>query len=341
MIASRIDRLAPVAKEILQLIAVHGEDVRHDLLEARTDRSGLELSEALAALQDVEMVFEDDRSRPSIFTFKHNLIREVAYSTIPNKRREEMHLRIAEGVIALEFEEDWTERLAHHTFEAGQWEDAARFALASAKRAEAKSAYRESERFLTMSLESLALLPQNRANVEQTIDALITRRISTVGVGGRIADSLGGLDDAEALANEIGDLERVARVNLHRSYARSMTGHHQQGLIDAERAYGLGQQLGRRPLTAEANLAKAQHYTFSGEPARIGPLIGRDLTFMRDEMGRNGMMGHRVVWAYSHLAVANALMGNFDAAHQAANDAIAIARRRLLESRQQSHRGHP
>ena len=181
-----------------------------------------------------------------------------------------------------------------------------------------------------MSLEAAGQLLQATSkepssNIEQTIDALITRRISTVGIGGHIVGSLGGLDDAESLANEIGDLERVARVNLHRSYARSMTGHHQQGLIDAERAYGIGKQLGHRPLTAEANLAKAQHYAFAGEPSPIGQLLGRDLTFIRDEMGRNGMMGHRIVWAYSHLAVANAMMGNYDAAVQAATDGIAMA----------------
>ena len=328
VIASRVDRLPPVAKELLQLIAVHGEDVRRDLLDVTTDRTERERTEAIGVLIESEMMFADNSTQPTSYSFKHNLIREVAYGGIPSKRREALHARIAEGVIALEFEEDWTERLAHHTFEAGQWEDAARFTLASAKRAEAKSAYRESEQFLSMSLEALALLPKNRANIEQTIDALITRRISTVGVGGPILGSLGELDDAESLAHEIGDLERVARVNLHRSYARSMIGHHQQGLVDADRAHGIGQQLGRRPLTAEANLAKAQHFAFAGQPAQVGPLIGRDLTFIRDEMGRNGMMGHRAVWAYSYLAIANGLMGNFDAAMEAAVDGTVLARER-------------
>ena len=330
VIEYRISRLADPERELLQLMSVHGEDVEHDLLRATTDRSERELADALSNLVVRELVFEDARARASRFGFKHNLIREVAYSTIPVKQRESLHARIAEGVMALEFEEDWTERLAHHTFEAGQWEDAARFALASARRAEAKSAYRESERFLTMSLDALALLPKNRSNIEQTIDALITRRISTVGIGGRIMDTFAGLDDAEALANEIGDLERVARVNLHRSYARSMTGHHTQGLIDADRAHGIGKQLGVRRLTAEANLAQAQHAVYAGKPATVGSLIGRDLTFMRDEIGRNGMMGHRAVWAHAHLAVANSLMGHFAAARQSAAEAVTFAKDRGL-----------
>lgn len=330
VIASRIDRLPLIAKEVLQLVAVHGEEVRGDLLDVTSDRNERELSEALDQLATAEMLFEDASTHPSTYTFKHNLIREVAYTSIPNKRREALHARIAEGVIAIEFEDDWTERLAHHTFEAGQWEDAARFALASAKRAQAKSAYRESERFLSMSLEALALLPKNRANIEQTIDALITRRIATVGIGGLISAGLGELDDAEALANEIGDLERVARVNLHRSYARSMTGQHQPGLLDAERAHGLGQQLGNRRLTAEANLAKAQHYAYAGQPAPVVGLLDRDLSFLRDEVGRNGMLGHRVVWAHIHITVAQALSGEFTAARQSASDAMTLARDRGL-----------
>ena len=330
VIAGRIGRLPPVAREIMELIAVHGEHAREDLLEFTTDRDDRERTEAMTVLLESEMVYADESARPMTYSFKHNLIRESAYSGIPTRQREELHARIAEGVIALEFEQDWTERLAHHTFEAGQWEDAARFALASAKRAAAKSAYRESEQFLSMSLEALALLPKNRANIEQTIDALITRRISTIGIGGRISEGFGSLDDAESLANEIGDLERVARVNLHRSYARSMTGHHQQGLIDADRAHGIGQQLGRRALTAEANLAKAQHHSFAGEPSRVGGLIGHDLTFLRDEVGRNGMAGHRIVWAHVHLAVANGLLGHFEAARQAARDAMSQARERGL-----------
>lgn len=326
VIASRIDRLPPIAKELLQLMAVHGEQVRWDLLEATTDRTERERDDGMAILVESAMVNIDDLTGPPTYAFKHNLIREVAYTTIPTKRREALHARIAEGVIALEFEEDWTERLAHHTFEAGQWDDAARFALASAKRAAAKSAYTESEQFLSMSLEALALLPKSKSNIEQTIDALITRRISTVGVGGRISQGFGSLDDAESLANEIGDLERVARVNLHRSYARSMTGQQKQGIIDADRAFGIGQQLGSRRITAESNLAKAQNHAFAANPLPVGPLLARDLTFFAEQVGRNGMMGYRIVHALAQLTVAHAWMGHFDAGRQSARDGIGHAK---------------
>jgi predicted ATPase len=97
-------------------------------------------AETLDALEGRDLIRRDPVSRLGgahpRFAFKHQLIREVAYATLPRQRRRERH-----ESIALFLEEAVAETgdvgpaLAHHWHEAGNLERASRYYVAAADQA--------------------------------------------------------------------------------------------------------------------------------------------------------------------------------------------------------------
>ena len=92
---SRLDRLSPV-KEIAQIGSVLGRRFSRALLAAVAGMDDVRLDSALDALVEAELVHRSGSAENRIYTFKHALIRDAAYESLLNRRRVELHGRIAE-----------------------------------------------------------------------------------------------------------------------------------------------------------------------------------------------------------------------------------------------------
>lgn len=116
ILASRIDRLAPEAKRLLQAAAVIGKDVPMRLLLAIADASEHEVLADLTQLQAGEFVYEIRLFPDLEYTFKHALTHEVAYGGLLHERQRALHARITEAIERLSTERvaEQAERLAHH-----------------------------------------------------------------------------------------------------------------------------------------------------------------------------------------------------------------------------------
>jgi predicted ATPase len=98
LIAARIDRLPPGAKELLQCAAVIGRIFWKGAVE-KLVLEGTDVEELLDDLQLRELVLREARSSISgedAYKFKHVLIREVAYSGLTKSARAGYHQRFAE-----------------------------------------------------------------------------------------------------------------------------------------------------------------------------------------------------------------------------------------------------
>jgi class 3 adenylate cyclase len=128
IVAARIDALPAPEREALMDAAVFGKVFWARALPSIS-------AEALDALEGRDLIRRDPLSRlgeyPQ-FAFKHQLIREVAYATLPRARRRQRH-----ESIALFLEEavaeagDVAPALAHHWLEAGRPERAAQYYVAA------------------------------------------------------------------------------------------------------------------------------------------------------------------------------------------------------------------
>src|SRR5262249_35037288 len=98
ILASRIDRLPPEEKRLLQASAVIGEDVPRAVLEIIADQSEDSLRSGLDHLRAAEFLYETKLFPDPEYTFKHALTLEVAYGSLLQETRRILHLRIMEAV---------------------------------------------------------------------------------------------------------------------------------------------------------------------------------------------------------------------------------------------------
>jgi class 3 adenylate cyclase/tetratricopeptide (TPR) repeat protein len=123
LIAARLDGLTLAEKELLQNAAVVGRVFWIGPLG--DDRPRLEA--ALHALARREFVRRERRSSiagETEYSFRHTLIRDVAYEQIPKARRAEKHLVAAGWIESRPRHEDYAEMLSSHYLRAVEYADA-------------------------------------------------------------------------------------------------------------------------------------------------------------------------------------------------------------------------
>ncbi len=164
LIAARLDTLEREDKELLSDAAVMGRSFWLGALGHERWR----LEERLHRLERAEFVRRERRSIVAgevEFSFRHALMRDVAYEQIPRAQRAAKHLRTAEWIESLGRPDDHAEMLAHHYGAALEYtratgsgtstfEDRARAAFREAgERSVALHAYHRAVHFYERSLE--------------------------------------------------------------------------------------------------------------------------------------------------------------------------------------------
>ncbi len=170
VVASRIDRLPPNARECIQLASVIGARFGDRVLR---EAGGTRLADAVDQLIAADLVLEaaPGERREGRYRFKHAVVQEVAYNTLLVRRRAELHRRVAaayEKVFAENELKDFYPALAHHYLLGDVPERAVEYAWKAAHRATAIHAYVEALRFAEQALE----LYEKLGRVEQAVEAL-------------------------------------------------------------------------------------------------------------------------------------------------------------------------
>jgi len=116
VLASRIDRLPPNEKELLQTIAVIGREFPLQLIREVTGKSHPDLDRALGVLQGGEFVYEQPAFPDPEYVFKHARTQEVAYNSVLIERRKLLHDRAGAAIESLYASrlDDHLEELVRH-----------------------------------------------------------------------------------------------------------------------------------------------------------------------------------------------------------------------------------
>jgi tetratricopeptide (TPR) repeat protein len=163
LIASRIDRLPPREKELLQALAVIGRESTLPLISRVAGRPEAELESMLGELHRSEFIYEQPTFSDSEFSFKYALTQEVAYNSVLIQRRRQFHQRTAEAIEALfgDTINNHLDDLAHHYRRAGNADKASDYSGRAGEQALARSAYTEAQDHLTAALRLLNQLPED------------------------------------------------------------------------------------------------------------------------------------------------------------------------------------
>jgi tetratricopeptide (TPR) repeat protein len=136
VLLARIDRLPDEDRDVLTAASLLGRRFSSETLATLLERDP---AEALERLADADLV----RPEPPDHAFAHALVQETAYATILRKRRRELHARAAAAIEAQPGAEDRAAVLGRHHAGADNGEEALRWFLVAADRAEGVSALLE------------------------------------------------------------------------------------------------------------------------------------------------------------------------------------------------------
>jgi hypothetical protein len=224
LLAARIDRLVPEDKRLLQAAAVIGKDVPLALLQAVAELPNDSLAHGLARLQAAEFLYEIRLFPDLEYTFKHALTHEVAYGALLQDRRRALHVRIVEAMDRLypNRPAEQLERLAHHAFAGEDWQGRSpicarqgpgppRGRSIATRSCDSARRWQPSRTFRTPPRRSRP----DRFAPRDVDSALATREFDQV---------LTHLNEAERLAQSIGDEARLGWVFTHLSYCSLIAG---------------------------------------------------------------------------------------------------------------------
>jgi predicted ATPase len=169
IVAARIDALPEAERRVVVDASVVGKVFWRGAVAALGGEGGLD--EALDSLEDREFIRRLPTSHvegDAEFSFRHIVLPEVAYGTLPKAVRRERHATVARLVETTmgDRQGDVATMLAHHWREAGDAERAVHYLLAAAEQAGRGWAKREAAALYG---QALALIPQE--------DVLTRRRV--------------------------------------------------------------------------------------------------------------------------------------------------------------------
>jgi class 3 adenylate cyclase/tetratricopeptide (TPR) repeat protein len=168
---ARLDRLAPV-REVAQIGAVAGREFHYELLYAVAGMPRERLEDALGQLVRSELIFRRGEIPHAVYTFKHTLVRDVAYASLLKSRRAHLHAAIANALEqqSPEVAQAQPETLAHHLTEAGLIEKAIGYWLQAGKNAAQRSANLEAIAHLRRGIELTCRLPAEEGRDRSELD---------------------------------------------------------------------------------------------------------------------------------------------------------------------------
>jgi class 3 adenylate cyclase/tetratricopeptide (TPR) repeat protein len=250
VLASRLDRLAPAAKALVQTAAVIGREFSRALLARVARLPEAALDRALADLQAREFLYEVAVYPDLTYTFKHALTQEVAYHSLLRDRRAELHAAVGAAVEDLYGDTlpEYVALLAHHYGQSTHTEKALHYLRLAARRAFDLYADADALHFWGEYLRVLAALPPGGERDRQEVRA----RIQVINVLSRQTgedDALRAQSDAAATAcQRLGDDRLRAELHATLAVAYVLRGRPGPGLAHARTAKDLADALADPPL---------------------------------------------------------------------------------------------
>ena len=339
VLAARIDRLSIEAKHLLQTAAVVGVDAPISLLRLVAESTESAFTAHLAELQAAELLNESHRFRDAVYTFKHALTQEVAYGSLLQEHRRELHARILEALEILAVNHDaerhstaaqsdprpqYLEQLAYHAMRGDAWAEAVVYSRQAGEKAMGRSAHREAASYFEQAIHALGHLPDSRDTREQAIDLRLALR-SALHPCGELRRAMACVGEAEVLATALDDPPRLAEVSVALSLHCYLSGAYSEAITAATRVATLAPDTDiDQRLRAALHLAIA--YQARGDYRRAIECLSKMAARLDETTGRT-RWGELIpaVFIPAYLAACHAELGTFAEGTSMGNSALEIA----------------
>jgi tetratricopeptide (TPR) repeat protein len=283
LIAARLDGLSPDERRLLGDAAVLGKTFTPQALAALSGLEGERLDGLLSSMvrREVLGLQSDPRSpEQGQYTFLQDLLRHVAYETLPKRERREKHLAAAEHLAASLDEDEVAEVIASHMLDAYRLDAEAPDAealrskahmalLHAAERAAALGAPSGALRYYELAAE-LASTPAEQA-------AAMSRAGEAAATAGDPERARSLFGQAIGLYSSGGDTHASARASSWLALTEFQLGNAERAIEGMEAAYAVVGDDEPDADLAYLILRLGQAHFFGGNPERASDLIERGL----------------------------------------------------------------
>ena len=159
-VMSRLDMLGD-AKSVAQVASVLGRTFRLSQLGVLAASKLTTLRDAIARLVNSGLLLEG-KQLGEIYQFKHALVRDVAYGSLPRRTRSALHRRLVYDILLNSTAERQPEVIAYHLTEAGLFLEAIDYWKTAGYSASRASAHVESIAHFSKGLDLINKLPDGR-----------------------------------------------------------------------------------------------------------------------------------------------------------------------------------
>ena len=328
VIMARVDSLIEGAKRLLQTGSVAGREFSHRLIKKVTEFSKDELLTHLSVLKDAELLYERGIYPQSNYIFRHALTQEVAYNSLLQERRTELHERIGKTLEKIHTDklDELCEVLAYHFLQGEDWQRTYRYCQQAGLKAYSHSAYEQAQRYFEEALTAIKKLPRQKARIKQEIDLRFNMRSPLVALG-RHEEWGEWIRGAEPLAREINDDARLSNVLNYLSSLHWIHGQNRNAIELGEKALNFAERSGH----FSYQIATMCHlgiffFNIGNYPKQIEihqkvrkRLIGKDA------FKQHGMASLPAALSRSMLVLGMAELGKFDKIDEIGHEALEIA----------------
>jgi tetratricopeptide (TPR) repeat protein len=324
VLAARIDRLPEEARRILQCASVVGKNVPLGILFGVADVSEPRVRQSLIHLQATEFLHTVRAFPDPEYAFTHQLTHEVAYSGLLHERRRTLHIKVMETVEQLYPGRlmEQIERLAYHAVRGEAWGKAVTYLRQAARKASARSAYREAVSCLEQALAANArrTVPDSGESIDIRVE--LRNPLVILGEYRRIVDFL---RDAEVAAGALGDERRLARVCASLGHGFWVTGAPDAALDYFRRALVIAQRTGDTNLETAVSVFLGQTYHVVGDYRRGSEVLEKALGTLKRDRSESRLGPLQVVVCLTWIAWCLAELGDFDRAQALGREGLSLA----------------
>jgi tetratricopeptide (TPR) repeat protein len=252
----------------------------------------------------------------------------VAYHSLLGERRRDLHAAVVAAIERMHADRllEHAERLAHHARQGEVWDKAVFYLRQAGTKCFLRSANRAAATCFEQALDALRRLPHPPDAITEALDIRFDLRNAMLVLGERERLSA-VLDEAEALAETIGDERRLGRALNYKVVYLTQSGDFEAALRAGLRSLAIGERLADVAIQVVAHGYLGEIYVRRGEcrdavrhcEAAVAMI---PVGLRQERFGQSAIQG---AWARNMLAMALGALGRFVEAFTVVREAMHVA----------------
>ena len=230
IIAARIDRVEENLKRIMQVASVIGREFAYRILQTITGMRE-DLKSSLINLQGLEFIYEKQLFPELEYVFKHALTQKVAYNSLLQNRRKEIHAKIGSAIEELYPDrlEEYYELLSYHYVRSDNTDKAVEYLDLANQKAAKLNAMEAAKSYFDEAMNLLDTQPDTVVNQHRRV-TMVVKQWLVFNLLFRVTDYYDLLTRYEHTAIEVGNQGLLGRFFAAMGYCQWWIGTYDQAI---------------------------------------------------------------------------------------------------------------